>query len=130
MSNLYPTYIVDDELQVRSAICFMLVAAGAEARSFASGPEFLATLPDLSPGCVLADVRMPGQDGLELLREVRANGVEWPVLMMTGHGDASIAAKTMQAGALDLLQKPFDEELLLTCLKNATTFLDGLLSAA
>ncbi len=117
------TYLVDDEPDVRGALTFMLVAAGWPARAFADGEALLATLPDLEPGILLIDARMPGQDGIELLGRVRERGIAWPAILMTGHGDLSLAARAIGAGAVDFLEKPFGEELLLAALAGAERLL-------
>jgi two-component system response regulator FixJ len=97
----------------------MLEARDREARLFENGRAFLAALPALGPGTVLLDIRMPGLDGLDVLRAIKAQGVAWPVIMMTGHGDAGYAVAALRGGAIDLLQKPFEEDLLNSALAAA-----------
>jgi two-component system response regulator FixJ len=123
-ASLHPTYIVDDEPDVRSAIAFMLEAAGGTTKTFGSGAEFLAAVPALAPGCILLDIRMPGQSGLDLLRILVSSGVNWPVVIMTGHGEVSNAVQAMRGGATDFIEKPFEESLLHSCLGNAARLLD------
>lgn len=117
------TYIVDDDQAVRGALSFMLMAAGRPARSFGGGVSLLAALPELAPGVLLIDVRMPGQDGLDLLDLLRARRVAWPAILMTGHGDLPLAARAIGSGAVDFLEKPFSEELLLSALSTAERLL-------
>jgi two-component system, LuxR family, response regulator FixJ len=121
--NGFPIYIVDDDAFVRDGLAFMLEARDREARPFASGRDFLAALPQLPPGAVLLDVRMPDLGGFDVLRALKAEGVTWPVIMMTGHGDAGYAAAALREGAIDLLQKPFREELLQSAMEAAQAML-------
>lgn len=119
----YPTYVVDDEPDVRAAIAFQLDTAGRSVATFASGAEFLAAMNNLPPGCLLIDVRMPGQDGIALLENLRDRGSNWPVIMMTGHGEIATAVQAIQGGAIDFIEKPFAETLLLACLANGAKLL-------
>lgn len=121
MEDLQLTYIVDDDRDVRSSIAFMLAAEGRDSRCFASGSEFLKALPELEPGCVLLDVRMPGVSGLDVLRDLSERGLDWPVVMMTGHGEQEIATQAIMLGATDFVEKPFAEDLLLNSLERAST---------
>ncbi|HWH21811.1 MAG TPA: response regulator [Allosphingosinicella sp.] len=112
-------YIVDDDRDVRASLGFMLSTAGLPTRAFAGGVEFLDALGELEPGCILLDVRMPQLDGLEVLQELTRRGIDWPVVMMTGHGEVSLAVQTMKLGAVDFIEKPFEEERLHTSLGRA-----------
>jgi len=116
-------YIVDDDRDVRSSISFILGTLGMRARAFASGLDFLDSLDHLEPGCVLLDIRMPEMDGVQVLEELAKREIEWPVIIMTGHGDIPLAVQTMRIGAMDFLEKPFDEELLQACLGQAARVL-------
>jgi two-component system response regulator FixJ len=116
-------YIVDDDRDVRSSISFMLGIAGMRTRPFASGLDFIDSLEHLEPGCILLDVRMPDIDGVEVLEELAKREITWPVIIMTGHGEVSLAVQTMKLGALDFLEKPFEEDLLQTCLGRASAAL-------
>ena len=126
----FPISIVDDDQDVRDGLGFMLEARGFEFRAFASGPEFLDRLDELGPSAVLLDIRMPGMDGLDVLRALRAAGLGWPVIMMTGHGEAGLAVSSISGGALDFLQKPFEEKLLLEALRAAGRVLSAIDPAA
>lgn len=119
MSASHLTYIIDDDRDVRASIAFMLAAEGRVSRCFASGTEFLGDLPELAPGCVLLDVRMPGISGLDVLQDMASRGIDWPVVMMTGHGEQEIATQAIMLGAIDFVEKPFAEDLLLNCLDRA-----------
>lgn len=112
-------YIVDDDRDVRSSIHFMLGTAGWEPRAFPSGFHFLGSVDQLEPGCVLLDIRMPGMSGVEVLEELQEREVNWPVVMMTGHGEVPLAVQTMRLGAIDFLEKPFDDDALQSCLGRA-----------
>lgn len=121
----YPTYVIDDESDVRAAIAFQLSTAGRGVVTFASGAEFLDACSHLARGCLLVDVRMPGPDGIALLRELRTRGVDWPVIVMTGHGEVQLAVQAIRGGAFDLLEKPFDDAVLMSCLATAARMLDA-----
>ncbi len=101
----------------------MLTAAKLQPRPFASGPDFLDSLSELQPGVILLDLHMPEMDGFRLLAELASKRVEWPVLVMTGHGDISTAVRAMKLGAVDFLAKPFPEEALLAALEVSFTLL-------
>lgn len=116
-------YIVDDNEDVRNSIAFMLATCGQRCRSFEGGGAFLEAVPGLQPGCVLLDIRMPGIDGMEVLFELKQAGIDWPVLVMTGHGEVALAVQAMKLGAVDFLEKPFEEDLLLSCLGRAGAML-------
>jgi two-component system, LuxR family, response regulator FixJ len=110
-------YIVDDMDEVRAPLVFLLQAEGYSCRAYASGSEFLTELLTLDPGCLLLDYSMPGLTGLEVLSELRWMEIEWPVIMMTGHGN--VAVKAMGHGAFDCLEKPFEEDMLMQILDRA-----------
>ena len=112
-------YVVDDDRDVRCSISFMLSAAGIQSRPFGSGADLLASLPELQPGCILLDIRMPDMDGFQIMAELAAKSVDWPVIVMTGHGEVPIAVRAMKAGAVDFLEKPFEEEVLIGSLDRA-----------
>mgnify|MGYP003630098438 CR=1 FL=1 len=111
--------MVDDDRDVRRSISFMLGTAELGSRPFASGADFLESLDELEPGCVLLDIRMPEIDGFEVMAELARRGIDWPVIVMTGHGEVSIAVRAMKLGAVDFIEKPFDEGLLLSSLDRA-----------
>ncbi len=112
-------HVVDDDPAMRDSVAFLLDAAGFEARLYEAGTELLERLPKPATGCVLTDIRMPGIDGLELLRRLREGGQSLPVVMMTGHGDVPLAVEAMKLGACDFIEKPFDDEALLQALRSA-----------
>jgi two-component system response regulator FixJ len=106
-------YLVDDDEAVRRSAGFMLRTSGFAVKAYESGVELLKEAKDLAPGCVLLDVRMPGMDGLEVQRELRARGISHPIIVMTGHGDITVAVQAMKSGAVDFIEKPFEKAVLL-----------------
>jgi FixJ family two-component response regulator len=113
-SPLPPTVvIVDDEAAVRESLDSLLRSVGLRTLLFASPAELLqASLPD-SPGCLVLDVRLPGTSGLDFQDQLAKNGIERPIVFMTGHGDIPMSVRAMKAGAVDFLSKPFrDQDML------------------
>jgi two-component system, LuxR family, response regulator FixJ len=105
-------YVIDDDPAMRDSLNFLLGSAGFEVSLFDSAMAFLDVLPALDFGCVISDVRMPGVDGLDLLRRLQTDLKKLPVLIMTGHGDVSLAVEAMKLGAVDFLEKPFEDDRL------------------
>ncbi|PZA13047.1 DNA-binding response regulator [Rhodopseudomonas palustris] len=105
-------HVIDDDLAMRESIEFLLSSAGYEVRLYESAQTFL-DLPDVEFGCILSDVRMPGIDGLDLLKRQKAAGSKLPILIMTGHGDVPLAVEAMKLGASDFIEKPFDDDRLI-----------------
>lgn len=112
-------YIVDDEEPVRRSLAFMLASAGYAVRAFESAGAFLAEANEIRDGCLITDLRMPDMDGVGLLRALRAAGAMLPAIVVTGHGDVPMAVEAMKAGAIDFIEKPFDDEVLLQALARA-----------
>lgn len=113
-------YIVDDEEDLRDAIEWLLHSVGLESRMFASGNEFLDRLDTVDgPGCIILDVRMPGKNGLDVQRELVERGCPLPVIILTGHGDAPMAARAIKDGAFDFIEKPFNNQNLLELVQKA-----------
>jgi two-component system response regulator FixJ len=112
-------HLIDDDDAVRQALAFMLTACGFAVRTYESGLAFLDAVPKLQPGCIVTDVRMPGMDGLALQRELKARHVGLPVIVMTGHGDVPLAVEAMKAGAVDFIEKPFNDTNLLSAIRVA-----------
>lgn len=106
-------FIVDDDEAVRDALALHLELAGLTVRPCASAAQFLAAADPGQPGCAVIDIRMPGMDGLTLQQEMIRRGLTLPVIVITGHGDVPAAVRAFRAGAVDFLQKPFDEDLLI-----------------
>jgi two-component system response regulator FixJ len=112
-------YVIDDDDAFRGALKRMLRGADFLVRTYASGAEFLDDAARLPPGCVIADLRMPGMDGLELIRRIVAAGLPFRAIMITGEADVSLAVEVMKAGAVDFVPKPFDGPALLTAVRRA-----------
>jgi two-component system response regulator FixJ len=106
-------HVVEDDQPMRDSLVELLEDAGYTVRAYTKAEELLARGTMLEPGCVLSDVRMPGMDGLTLLRRLRATGSALPLVMITGHGDVLMAASAMKAGAVDFLEKPVEADVLL-----------------
>lgn len=112
-------YVVDDDHDVRASISFMLSTADMGSRPFADGEDFLAQIGELEPGCILLDVRMPRMDGFQVMTELEKLDIDWPIIVMTGHGEVPVAVRAMKMGAVDFIEKPFGEDLLLASLERA-----------
>jgi two-component system response regulator FixJ len=119
VANAEIIHVVDDDEAVRESLRFLLASAGLAAVSHDSAEAFLATASGREVGCVLTDVRMPGINGLELQRQLQASGMPVVVIVMTGHGDVPLAVQAMKNGALDFLEKPFDDMQLLDAVGRA-----------
>jgi len=117
-------HIVDDEDAVRRSAGFMLKTSGFAVETWASGATFLKEVRHASQGCILLDVRMPEIDGLEVQQALNERGVTMPVIVLTGHGDISIAVRAMKAGAVDFIEKPFEKAVLLEAIEAAFQRLD------
>jgi two-component system response regulator FixJ len=120
-------HVVDDDEAIRASLVFVLESAGMAARAYDSATLFLEACGGDIAGCVVTDVRMPDINGLELVRRMRTLGVGMPVIVMTGHGDVSLAVEAMKEGVLDFLEKPFDDEVFLKAVRQALN--SGLRSA-
>ncbi|MCC7271667.1 MAG: response regulator transcription factor [Alphaproteobacteria bacterium] len=112
-------YIVDDDAAVRDSLSMLLRSAGLGVETYPAAAPFLERAASLRPGCVLLDVRMPGMSGIELQRELAARRIALPVVIMTGHGEVAVAVQAMKAGAVDFVEKPFDEEQILGLIEAA-----------
>ena len=119
MASNEVVHVIDDDTDVRQSLAFLLSTAGLAVRVYESAVAFLESLPDLQDGCIVTDVRMPDIDGLELQRRLKSAGNAMPVIVMTGHGDIALAVEAMKVGAVDFIEKPFDDEVLLAAIKSA-----------
>ncbi|WP_024511509.1 response regulator FixJ [Bradyrhizobium sp. ARR65] len=119
MSAKGKVYVIDDDEAMRESLDFLLNSAGYDVSLFETGINFLEALPQLEFGCVISDVRMPGLDGIELLKRVKADHNSFPVLIMTGHGDVPLAVEAMKLGAVDFLEKPFEDDRLIAMIDTA-----------
>ena len=112
-------HVADDDDAIRRSVSFALKTSGFRVRVYESGSELLKHAPEIEPGCILLDIRMPGMDGLEVQEALQAKGVTLPVIIMTGHGDVSLAVRAMKAGAVDFIEKPFQKAVLLGAIEQA-----------
>ena len=112
-------YVIDDDEAMRDSLNFLLDSSGFSVRLFETAQGFLDALPDLAFGCVVSDVRMPGLDGIELLKRMKAAQSPFPIVIMTGHGDVPLAVEAMKLGAVDFLEKPFEDDRLTTMIEAA-----------
>ena len=119
MSHRGKVYVIDDDEAMRDSLDFMLGAADFHVTVFESPHQFLDTLSGIEFGCVVSDVRMPGIDGIELLKRLRASKRVFPVVIMTGHGDVPLAVEAMKLGAIDFLEKPFEDDRIIGMIEMA-----------
>ena len=112
-------YVIDDDEAMRDSLMFLLDAAGFEVTLFEAAQQFLDAVSTLSFGCVVSDVRMPGIDGIELLKRLKVAHSTFPIVVMTGHGDVPLAVEAMKLGAVDFLEKPFEDDRLIAMIDGA-----------
>jgi two-component system response regulator FixJ len=118
-------HVIDDDEASRQSLAFLLESARIEVKTYASARIFLDLSPDLTSSCIITDVRMPEISGIDLLRRLRELNVTAPVIVITGHGDVPLAVEAMKIGAADFLEKPFDDEMLLSSVRAALLHIDG-----
>lgn len=111
-------HVVDDDLAVRQSLAFLLASDGLPVQLHESATAFLNSVTTAPSGCIVTDVRMPGIDGVEFLRRLRALGFKTPVVVITGHADVPLAVEAMKEGAIDFVEKPFDDERLLAAIRS------------
>ncbi|WP_264214550.1 response regulator transcription factor [Leisingera thetidis] len=119
-----PVYLVDDDDAVREALSLLLRTVGIEVRSFAAPESFLSALAALPPGCLILDIRMPVISGLKLQEQLRAQGVNWPTVVISGHGDIEACRRAFRSGAIDFLSKPVDEHDLIDAIQRGQAELE------
>ena len=112
-------YVIDDDEAARQSLEFLLRAHTFNVETFDSATAFLKVAPGLESGCVITDVRMPGISGMELLRRLGELKIPLPVIVITGHGDVPLAVEAMKFGAVDFLEKPFNDDVLLASVRSA-----------
>ena len=125
MPNGDVVHVIDDDAGVRQSLAFSLSTAGLAVRVYESAVAFLKALPHVQDGCIVTDIRMPEVDGLELQRKLKALKNTMPVIVITGHGDVALAVEAMKAGAIDFIEKPFDDEGLLATIRSALARHEG-----
>ena len=119
MAHRGKVYVIDDDDAMRDSLDFLLSSANFHVSLFESASNFLDALATIDFGCVVSDVRMPGIDGIELLKRLKAGGSLFPVVIMTGHGDVPLAVEAMKLGAMDFLEKPFEDDRLIGMIETA-----------
>lgn len=112
-------HVIDDDAAIRDSLCFLLETADLKAKAYESAVAFLEALPEVGGGCVVTDVRMPEMTGIELVRRLKTSGFSLPIVMITGHADVPLAVEAMKAGVADFIEKPFDDEVLLSAVRAA-----------
>jgi len=112
-------HVIDDDEALRDSLAFLLRAAKIAVETYTSANAFLDALPQIRVSCVITDVRMPGMSGIDLLRRLNELKITVPVIVITGHGDVPLAVEAMKIGALDFLEKPFDDDVLLASVRSA-----------
>ena len=112
-------FVIDDDESARHSLEFLLDVAGIRVRSFASADAFLKSSPQMTGACVVTDVRMPGTSGVELAKKLKQRDAAVPVIVITGHADVPLAIQAMKAGAADFIEKPFDDDTMLSAIRRA-----------
>ena len=112
-------HVVDDDEAMRDSMAFLLRAENFQVQTYADATAFLNALPQIKGGCVVTDVRMPGMSGIELLQRLRELKVSVPIIVVSGHGDVPLAVEAMKTGALDFIEKPFDDDVFLRAVRMA-----------
>jgi FixJ family two-component response regulator len=114
-------FVVDDDVSVRESLELLIDFAGWKPETFASAEEFLKRPRSLTPSCLVLDVSLPELNGLELQKLIASDRIDMPIIFITGHGDVPMTVQAMKAGAVEFLTKPFDDEVLLTAIRQAIT---------
>jgi two-component system response regulator FixJ len=118
-------HIIDDDDALRESLEFLLSTVQIPVRSYASATQFLEQSTETILGCIITDVRMPGLSGIELLKHLKERKISVPVIVITGHGDVPLAVEAMKFGAVDFLEKPFDDEVLVASVQSALREREG-----
>src|ERR1700693_1399606 len=117
-------HVIDDDEAVRESLHFLLRSAKLTVTTYDSAAAFLEVAPTVGSGCIITDVRMPGLSGIDLLRRLKEMQIGLPVIVITGHGDVPLAVEAMKFGAVDFLEKPFDDDVLLASVRSALNRLE------
>ncbi|HVX75586.1 MAG TPA: response regulator FixJ [Bradyrhizobium sp.] len=112
-------HVIDDDAAMRDSLAFLLDVNGYRALLHESANAFLEQGAAESSTCVVSDIRMPGMNGIELVRRLKSKGTSCPVILITGHGDVALAVEAMKAGAVDFIEKPFDDAAILEAIRSA-----------
>lgn len=119
MPNSPVVHLIDDDDAVRESLAFLLEAVGFSVRTYESALHFLQHFPHAQDGCVITDVRMPEMTGIDLVKQLNELGARIPVIVITGHGDVPLAVEAMKAGVVDFIEKPFEDEAIITAVRSA-----------
>ena len=119
MNNEPTVYVVDDDAAIRDSLRLLIETARLRVATFANSREFLARYDADVPGCLVLDIRLPDSSGLDLQQQLVAEGIAVPVIIVTGHGDVPIAVRAMRTGAIDFIEKPYDDQVLLDRIRHA-----------
>ena len=112
-------HIIDDDDALRDSLSFLLSSVGIKTKSYETATGYSNDPERGACGCILTDVRMPGMSGIDLLRQLKSDGITVPVIVMTGHGDVPLAVEAMKLGALDFVEKPFNDDALIASVRSA-----------
>lgn len=121
MSTEPVVFVVDDDQAIRSSLKWLIESVGLKVEIYGTADEFMNNYYPGRAGCLLLDVRMPGMSGLELQEHFASNHIHIPIIIITGHGDVPMAVRAMKGGAIDFIEKPFNDELLLESIRGALT---------
>ena len=119
MKNDAIVHVVDDDTAMRDSLRWLIESVGLTARVYATAEEFLRDYDGGGPGCLVLDVRMPGLSGLELQEKLRRQDIQIPIIIVTAHADVPIAIRALKAGAIDFIEKPFSDQILLDRVRDA-----------
>jgi two-component system, LuxR family, response regulator FixJ len=119
MSDKTVIHVIDDDMAMRDSLAFLLDVNGFAPRTYETAQAFLDATPVDAKSCVVSDIRMPGMNGIELVRKLKSEGLNCPTILITGHGDVALAVEAMKAGAVDFIEKPFDDHVLLGAIRAA-----------
>jgi len=119
MSDKPTIHVIDDDAAMRDSLAFLLDVNGFRPQVYESADAFLSGVGADAASCVVSDIRMPGLNGIELVRKLKSQGASCPVILITGHGDVALAVEAMKAGAADFIEKPFDDDALLGAIRAA-----------
>jgi FixJ family two-component response regulator len=119
-----PVYLIDDDEAVRHALSLLLSTVGVTVNGFADPQAFLARVPQLAPGCLIVDIRMPAISGLKLQEKLTEQGIDWPTIVISGHGDIEACRRAFRNGAIDFLSKPVDEQDLIDAIQKGQDALE------
>ena len=115
-------FVVDDDQAMRNSLKWLIESVGVRVESFASADDFLAGYQPGRSGCLVLDVRMPGMSGLDLQEYLVEHNIQIPAVIITGHGDVPMAVRAMKSGAIDFIEKPFNDEVLLDAIRRAIAY--------